>query len=275
MITHGNAIEVLAGNSNRPLAEAVAAELKLSLSNAEVGKFSVMDALRYLVEPENLIAKAQLASAYQSEILCKEVDLNTLLLNDLNEFLPAQFVEEIDSLRLMPLFELLEKLSSIFQLTKIRAQEAYLFAFHDAVNEYLQKHSSELSAFITHWEEKLCFKTIPSGEIEGIRILSIHKSKGLEFHTVFLPFCDWKLENERMSYVWCSPQEAPFNELQLLPINYGTSMNESIYHTDEVLCSLVIGVNCNGSITEHCLGTCGSNLNIAILSLDGILDVPE
>jgi len=40
MITHGNAIEVLAGNSNRPLAEAVAAELKLSLSNAEVGKFS-------------------------------------------------------------------------------------------------------------------------------------------------------------------------------------------------------------------------------------------
>ncbi len=40
MITHGNAIEVLAGNSNRPLAEAVAAELKLPLSNAEVGKFS-------------------------------------------------------------------------------------------------------------------------------------------------------------------------------------------------------------------------------------------
>ncbi len=40
MITHGTQIEVLAGNSNRPLAEAVAAELKLPLSNAEVGKFS-------------------------------------------------------------------------------------------------------------------------------------------------------------------------------------------------------------------------------------------
>ena len=40
MITHGNSIEILAGNSNRPLAEAVAAELGLSLSNAEVGKFS-------------------------------------------------------------------------------------------------------------------------------------------------------------------------------------------------------------------------------------------
>ena len=40
MITHGNTIELIAGNSNRPLAEAVAAELKLPLSNAEVGKFS-------------------------------------------------------------------------------------------------------------------------------------------------------------------------------------------------------------------------------------------
>jgi ATP-dependent exoDNAse (exonuclease V) beta subunit len=35
-----------------------------------------------------------------------------------------------------------------------------------------------------------------------------------------------------MSYIWCSPQEAPFNELQLLPINYGSSMNESIYQED-------------------------------------------
>ena len=40
MITHGNTIEILAGNSNKQLAEAVAKELNLSLSNAEVGKFS-------------------------------------------------------------------------------------------------------------------------------------------------------------------------------------------------------------------------------------------
>jgi ATP-dependent exoDNAse (exonuclease V) beta subunit len=146
--------------------------------------------------------------------------------------LPQEFVDEADNLRLMPLFELLEKLFGIFQLSHIEKQDAYLFSFFDAVNEYLQNNSSELTAFLTYWEEKLCYKTIPSGEIEGIRILSIHKSKGLEFHTVLLPFCDWKLENERASYIWCSPQEAPFNELQLLPISYGTSMNESIYHSD-------------------------------------------
>lgn len=40
MITHGTKIEVLSGNSNRPLAEAVAKELNIPLSTAEVGKFS-------------------------------------------------------------------------------------------------------------------------------------------------------------------------------------------------------------------------------------------
>ena len=192
----------------------------------------LMDAIRYLVEPRNSIAQAQLAIAYQNEVLHKDMDLNTLLLGELDEYLPSAFIEELDTLRLMPLLELLEKLTRIFQLSLIENQDAYLLSFYDHVNDYLQKHSSELTAFVKHWEEKLCFKTIPSGNIEGIRILSIHKSKGLEFHTVFLPFCDWKLENERTSYIWCTPPEAPFDELQLLPINYGTNMNESIYQND-------------------------------------------
>lgn len=40
MITHGNSIELLAGNSNKPLAEAIAKELGTTVSAAEVGKFS-------------------------------------------------------------------------------------------------------------------------------------------------------------------------------------------------------------------------------------------
>ncbi len=40
MITHGNTIEILAGNSNKKLALAVAEQLKIPLSDAEVGKFS-------------------------------------------------------------------------------------------------------------------------------------------------------------------------------------------------------------------------------------------
>lgn len=200
--------------------------------NASQAICMIMDAVRYLAYPKNEIAQAQLAIAYQNEVCRNDLDFNTLLLNPTKDYLPEAFTGELDNLRLMPLYELLEKLAGIFEVSRIEAQDAYLFAFYDAVNEYLQQHSSELTAFLTYWDETLHAKSIPSGEIEGIRILSIHSSKGLEFPTVFLPFCDWKLENEQLSYVWCSPKEAPFNELDLLPINYGTTMNESIYRDD-------------------------------------------
>ena len=192
----------------------------------------LIDAIRVLVQPENRIARAQLAETYQNQILHRNIDLNTLLLNQLDQYLPEAFLENQRKLQLMPLFELLEKLSCIFQIQEIPQQDAYLFAFYDAVTEYLDNNSSELTAFLSYWDEKLCSKAIPSGEIEGIRILSIHKSKGLEYHTVFLPFCDWKLENERMSYIWCTPSMPPFNDLDVVPINYGSSMNESIYQHD-------------------------------------------
>lgn len=193
----------------------------------------MIDALRYLSNENNRIACAQLAIAYQNEVLQKGLDMNTLLLHPVEEYLPPIFIEKLNELRLMPLYELLEELFSLFDMNRIRQQDAYLFAFFDAVTNYLQSNSSEIDSFLRHWSETLCSQTIPSGEVEGIRIFSIHKSKGLEFHTVLLPFCDWKLENETNNQlVWCTPQEAPFNALDILPINYSTQMAESIYGND-------------------------------------------
>ena len=201
--------------------------------DASLAVCMIMDGLRYLSQPENRIAKAQLAAAYQNEVLHKGIDLNTLLLNEIDDYLPFDFIKEAEQLRLMPLYELMEKLFNLFQMSCIEQQDAYLCAFFDAVTEYLQSNSSELSAFITYWEEKLGSKTIPSGEVEGIRILSIHKSKGLEYHTVLLPFCDWKMENETYNHlVWCAPRQAPFSDLDIVPINYSTAMQQSIYREE-------------------------------------------
>ncbi|WP_195660071.1 exodeoxyribonuclease V subunit beta [Bacteroides nordii] len=193
----------------------------------------MIDALRYLSDPENRIARASLIMNYQLKIKGFEGELDALLTGAPKELLPEAFIENIKTLRLMPLYELLEELFSIFEMNRISAQDAYLFAFFDAVTDYLQSNSSELDSFIRFWEETLCNKTIPSGEIEGIRIFSIHKSKGLEFHTVLLPFCDWKMENETNNQlVWCTPAAAPFNELDIVPVNYSTQMAESVYRED-------------------------------------------
>lgn len=194
----------------------------------------MVDALRYISDSANVIARAQLILNYQHNVLGNELEMNALLLDsEPMRFLPERFANDIDTLRLMPLYELLEELFEIFELERVEHQDAYLFAFFDAVLDYLQNHSSDIGSFISFWDKKLSLKTIPGGEIEGIRIFSIHKSKGLEFHTVLIPFCDWKLENETMNQlVWCNPTEAPYNGIDIVPVNYSSVMAESVYRDD-------------------------------------------
>ena len=178
---------------------------------------SLVDAVRYLAAPQDSIARA-------------------LLLSDLGLWvdapLPSELTARQEELSLMPLYELLEELYSLLALNRIQGQDAYLFAFFDAVASFLQDHSSDLADFIRYWDETLCSKTIPGGEVEGIRIFSIHKSKGLEFHTVLIPYCDWKLENETNNQlIWCTPSERPYNELDLVPVTYSSSMASSTYRS--------------------------------------------
>lgn len=208
--------------------------------SASLAVSMLIDGLRYLSSPDDRIALARLAVAYQQGVLRKDISLNTVLLDDPARYLPAAFQLQANELRFMPLYELLEKLFVLFDMQLIEKQDAYLCAFYDAVTEYMQNNSSELTAFIRFWDEKLNAKTIPSGEIDGIRILSIHKSKGLEYHTVLLPFCDWKMENETNNHlIWCSVAGTeketdipPFNRLDIVPVNYSGAMAESVYHND-------------------------------------------
>ena len=228
----------------------------------------LIDALRYLSNPEEKIAKASLIMNYKLQItdekqvkadkaganenklrengniaganedkreanFAEPADWHNILTADARTALPAEFVSRMNELRLMPLYELLEELFTLFNMGSIEKQDAYLFSFFDAVTEYLQSNSSDLDSFIRYWDETLCAKTIPSGEMDGIRIFSIHKSKGLEFHTVLIPFCDWKLENETYNQlVWCTAPESPYNAIDLVPVNYSSTMAESVYRQD-------------------------------------------
>ena len=183
--------------------------------DASTAVCTLVDALRALAMPDNPIARATLA-----------LDLGLRV----DQGLPDAFERRREELSLMPLYELLEELYSFLDLKHVEGQDAYLFAFFDAVSAYLKEHSSDLGDFLLHWDETLGAKTIPGGELEGIRIFSIHKSKGLEFHTVLIPYCDWKLENETNNQlVWCTPAEQPYNQLDLVPVTYSPVMASSTY----------------------------------------------
>ncbi|ADV44472.1 exodeoxyribonuclease V subunit beta [Bacteroides helcogenes] len=252
-----------------PIADYFDKELRLAVVSDEAFRLDasqavcmLMDALRYLSNPENIIAKASLIVGYQTIFSPQATPAEAMqpqaILSD--EMLPPAFTSRMETLRLMPLYELLEELFGIFGMSRVEKQDAYLFSFFDAVTEYLQNNSSEPDSFIRFWEETLCAKTIPGGETDGIRILSIHKSKGLEFHTVLVPFCDWKLENETNNQlVWCTAPEAPYNAINLIPVSYSATMAESVYQEDYLRERLQLWVD-NLNLLYVALTRAGKNL---------------
>ncbi len=192
----------------------------------------LIEALRYISEPANPIYKTQLLLSYQTEIMHKAIDdlVTDVHLSRSKEIKSLE--EKLQHASLLPLYELIEELYQLLELHKIKDQESYLYSFLDGVTDFLTQKSADLSAFLDYWDETLKEKTIPfSSEIDGMRIMSIHKSKGLEFHTVIIPFCDWTLTNEAglSPLLWCSSDTEPFSELPLFPVKYGKEMQNSTF----------------------------------------------
>jgi len=129
----------------------------------------------------------------------------------------------------VPLLELISHLYRCYNLEKIEGQSAYLFFFFDAVTDYLSDHTADIHSFLSFWEEELSLKTIPAGEgIAGIRAMTIHKSKGLQFHTVLVPYCNWELNPKKNPIVWCGRKKG-FYDLELMPVSYSEKMKNTIF----------------------------------------------
>jgi len=194
------------------------------LLGSSVGLRLVMAALRVVLNPSDGIAMEELL---QQHILASQL---TATLHPL----PADLTEQLSALRQLPLTEIVDSICNILDISSIDGQGSYLFSFLDHLNDFVSNTSSDMGEFISYWDETLSGKAIPMGaKLHGIRILSIHKSKGLEYHTVIVPFANWKLLNETNSEtVWCTPSEAPYDKLSLCPIDYKSDMAGSIYEKE-------------------------------------------
>lgn len=205
----------------------------------------IINALRYLVNEEDYLSKVALVEAYQKQVVGTTLTDSELLVRDragktggdtrLNEELPADLTEPDKRARLlaMPLFDLAERLFSLLGLKRLKGESAYVCAFFDRLTAYLQDNTTDITAFLEEWDANLHEKTIQSDAANGIRLLTIHKSKGLEFDNVVMPFCDWTLERTSGNTVWCVPSEEPYSRLPLVPVDFSAKgMKGSIYEAD-------------------------------------------
>ena len=194
----------------------------------------MIQALHLLLHPDDQLTKAAIVKTWLCTVQGKELTDDQFMIagNNLDEYLPEAYIGHFDELLTLPLYELAEKIYSIFQLHLLEGQGAYLCAFYDHLANYVNENTTDIQSFLTEWEENLSKKTIQSDETNGIRLISIHKSKGLEFDHVIIPYCDWTLEKYSDNIIWCKPNEAPFNDLPIAPIDYSPKMMGSIYEKE-------------------------------------------
>lgn len=207
----------------------------------------IVSAMHLLTHPDDVLTRGKLVKLYNQEVLKKPLTDTDLLVSinesnnidtknidkkerrklateqqmaKLNSHLPPEYVTNRELLLGLPIVDLVDKLFMLFGLDQLEGQSSYICTLYDTLNDFLKDHTADIDDFINEWENSLSSKTIQSDEIEGIRIMTIHKSKGLEFDNVIIPFCNWEMEKK--GTLWCETKNkpAPYNKLPLLPIDF-------------------------------------------------------
>ncbi len=232
----------------------------LNLNSSEFVNLIVL-LIKWLHQPNNSMLKAQIIQLYSS--LCYDIptsiqQLNTIDLTNDEQFfasLPTEFGKQSKLLKQYTIPNITQELIKIFFIENEKLQNkfnnhiAFIQTFQDLVLSYTQKNGNNIEEFTLWWETEGQSKSINiSDEQDAIRIMTIHKSKGLEFKVVIMPFADWDISNSKNKpIIWCNTNDnKPFNNFSIFPITYSEALSETIFKNDyyqEYLKQIIDNIN--------------------------------
>ena len=195
----------------------------------------LLGAMQYLLNPDDAIARAQLGFEYArihepDRVLSEVFTVANQAIYESN--LPAAFTREKVALRKLSLIELTETLIRIFRLGSIKGELVYIQAFQDIILEFCNRERNDLGAFLEWWKDNRHKRSVTiSGQVEAVQILTIHKSKGLQFPYVIVPFCAWSLDHENWQApnLWVNSDLPPFKDAGYLPVKYSKSLADTFF----------------------------------------------
>ena len=184
-------------------------------------------AVQFLVAPDDIFAQGQLIWLYYSISQSLEAaaeSIQQLPQENGAEVVCSMLPEEFSKLRTsymqLDIVQLCSRLNRILLGQNTPADVPFLNEFEDRVQTFNERNGSNLQLFIEWWNDVGCTQTIAMNEHQNaIQIVSIHKSKGLEFKAVVIPFYSW---SNNKDIIWCKTDEEPFSDYSSLsfPIPY-------------------------------------------------------
>lgn len=148
----------------------------------------------------------KLINRYQYLMSTNTIDSNVALsmaLADMVDGISDETDKIADSMACFNVPSLVERIIAQYVSPEVAAeQNMYLSAFVDVVTDFCSRGTADLQSFLSWWDETGHKSKVsaPSDE-KAIRVMTIHKSKGLEFSCVHIPFADWPMINF-MSEEW-------------------------------------------------------------------------
>jgi len=168
----------------------------------------LLSCLRYMVDPGS---RVNMSLMVRSFALATGADETTVYSADAGTeipdgILPVGWKESLNQIRNSSLFTASEKMILFFGLGnargdgKGRENVAFINSFQDVVLWYSSRYSSDISSFVTWWETEGYKKTVAqSDRQEAIRVMTIHKAKGLQSRVVIIPFASWEFSRHGFS----------------------------------------------------------------------------
>lgn len=191
----------------------------------------LVNALRWTADRNDRIALATMLYDMQNSLSDSPMTMDGILASDMETLLPDGIAGQWDMLRGLSLYELVETLYLKLGLEGIEGQDQYVMAFFDNVASWLKQNSGNVSQFLEEWDGNIHKNAVPQEQMKGVSLLTIHKSKGLEYHTVIVPFCNWPLIDYR-DKLWVEPKSAPFDTLPLIPVPFEQNLAVSVFSDD-------------------------------------------
>jgi len=171
----------------------------------------------------------------------------------LTDVLPAELCSGFNSYRQLPVNELAEKLIRNYELGTGLSENhiPFLLAFRDQLALFSSVGDQGIAAFIVWWDKEGSAKALPSSENQdAVQVMTVHKSKGLEFRAVIVPFMDWKLNKSSTGTIkkllWVNAESAGFGKFNSLPVDYSRSLASTVFareYFEEMLLSYMDELN--------------------------------
>lgn len=154
--------------------------------------------------------------------------ISTCKPTELAGLLPEPLCSNWEAWSQLPLAELIESLIVAYGLQKNEESLPYLFAFRDLVAAFTATGERGIPAFLTYWEEDGIDRALPAaGGSDAVEVLTIHKSKGLAFDVVMIPFCSWPIDGRTNGSFWVGTEDTPYALLHKTPVKYKSDLGKS------------------------------------------------